>query len=370
MRLVVITIVFSVFSVFSVNFTFGQGNTSPSIPEVWTSLISYTKITPAELGKACPHFPADGNESDFRSWFNSHPEEPNAFIEMLESRDMGVSRIQLGLGEQKQTFESLLSSSWGNAVRTYGSREAARKALPNIPDPSEYCAVEKYAQDINSYTFWRNDVGYDAEANEKLDLNLAPDPNDLFDEAKYPCLAKYYAAIDYWSYEYQAEYQKLMADCGCGGDNENAPMVMPDSIRPPYVSPMERMKLAEIEQSVTDAEDSSEKQSIMLTVNNPLRIAAEVNESINADFVEKLVESDGFQATFDYLAKSLTTNQASMLLESYSLWVFTKKRPLFSELRKKASNSSDYLLKLEQGNIGFVEVKEETFISTFKQLAE
>lgn len=353
---------------FAVGQTQDNAHDDASLSEIWISLVDFAGIDSEVVKKVAPNFPFDMNGQKFAEWIDRNPSESEAILSILNENGIFPSRTQLGLAEESLTYELLLSSSWGNAVATYGSIDDVVKQLPNIPNPAHYCEVAGYKNDVDTHTNWRMGVGFGENANELLDLSSAPDPNELFDKTKYPCLAPYYNAIDYWVYHYPEEYHKLMTDCGCAGTQLGEFVEMPDSIRPDYVSPSERIEQAENYQ-LPVAENDIE-QPIYLTSENPLYLVEHLDDDLTASILEDILMEQGGSGFKTYLEEHLAQEQLSILLNAYTLWTLKNDVSKFEALKNTEGANSQFFTKLELGSLDYVQATGDSFVETFKSHSE
>lgn len=353
---------------FAVGQTQDNTHDDASLSEIWVSLVDFAGIDSKVLGETAPNFPKSSVDADFVSWMERHPAEAEGIVSALNENGIFPSRIQLGLSENPVTYENLLSSSWGNAIGTYGSIENARKQLPNIPNPSDFCSISGYKIDVEKQTNWRETIGYGENANELLDISNAPDPNELFDQTKYPCLAPYYNAIDYWVYHYPEEYHKLMTDCGCAGTDLSEFTAIPDSIKPDYVPPIERIQ--EAENYELPVAENDEELPIYLTTENPLLLVENLDDDLTASVVEDILMEQGGSEFKSYLEEHLAQEQLSILLNAYTVWTLQNDINKFEALKNTEGANNQFFTKLEVGTLDYVQVTGDSFIETFKSHSE
>ena len=348
-------------------FTF-TGYSQESVPDldlIWTITLRDAGIKPAELKDKIPSFPySDSGVEDVKTWLTANSGDTETILGIFESHDFVPSRIQLGLGETPANYRSLLSP-WDNALNTYGSVEQALVALPHMPIPSDYCSVSGYELDWKKEGKWRDDQGYGPEADAKLNTENSTDVNDLLNESIFPCLGQYFAAMDYWVYEYPLEYVKLQTECGCGADPDYSTIIiLPDSVKPPYVSPMERFAQVPVNEN---AVGEDEMVYLPMSGEHPIAVLKATDDDLDLQHLEEILAmADGGSKFWDYLKEHTTTHGFPIVLTSTVAYYKKAESSYYNTLKSSANEGEDFFSQLESGELKIVPVSNEEFINLFQ----
>ena len=347
--------------------SFGQQAVEPPLYVIWSSLIEHASINEAEVASSSPNYPyAVNDDSKLKKWIDSHPSEVESFVELFEKHEVNPSRIQLGIGVRKATYADVVPY-WPNALSAYGSKSEIVKQLPHMPDPEAYCAAEDYFKDQQKFNSWRGDFGYGADVGDKFDTEKAPDLNELFDAAIYPCLGQYNTAIDKWVYDYPKEYEKLMNHCNCGGSDEPIVMrVMPDSIKQPWESPLERMRIAKEQQEAVQHLISDVNDLVYVPESNPFALLESMHEDLNQQKIEEILTEEGGQAFWDYLYNHLIEEHFDFVIQSSTVWYMQNDQPVYEKIKQGSGANNEYFIGLLDGSIKVNSVDDKKFVSIFK----
>jgi hypothetical protein len=345
--------------------SFGQQAGEPPLYVIWNSLIEHASINEAEVASSSPNYPhAINDDSKLKNWIDSHPIEVESFMGLFEKHEITPSRIQLGIGVRKATYADVVPH-WPNALSAYGSKSEIVKQLPHMPAPEAYCPAEDYLKDQQKFNSWRGD--YTLDVGDNFDADKAPDLNELFDAAIYPCLAQYNTAIDKWVYDYPKEYETLMNDCNCGGSDEPIVMhVMPDSIKQPWESPLERIRIAKEQQEAGQYLISDVSELVYVPESNPFALLESIDEDLNQQKIEEIIAEQGGQAFRDYLYNHLTAEYFELVIQSSTVWYMHNDQQVYEKIKQASGANEEYLIGLSDGSIKVNSVDDKKFVSIFK----
>ena len=336
----------------------------PPLDEIWSSMIEFSGMSEVEIKKECPNFPInEAKIKDVDSWINSNQSETEKMMALFANHDVHPSRIQLGLNDLAPTLGQLVPH-WQNALNSYGDVSKVIVALPHLPNPHDFCEVVGYLKDVEKRESWRGEYGYGSDANELLDESEAPDANLLFDVNEYPCLAQYYLAIDKWVYDYPKEYEKLMNACDCGGNEPIVMHVMPDSLKQPWESPLERIRKAK-EQEAEIQLQSDKNELVFVPKSNPFKLLEAIDSDLNQLKIEEIIATEGGQAFRDYLFDHLTQVNFEFVIQSSTVWYMQNDQQAFDIIRQSAATNEDFFVGLSEGSTSIESVDDEKFVSIF-----
>ncbi|MCF8278033.1 MAG: hypothetical protein K9J17_14970 [Flavobacteriales bacterium] len=345
----------------------------PSLDVIWTSLLDYAGISESELLSEFPSFPIRGKQvTGIGTWLQKNRNESENLLALLEKHKITPSRIQLGLGERALRYTDVVPY-WSNAFGAYGSEAEIRKQLIHMPDPKDYCEVGAYSADMKKFESWRDEFGFGPGANERIVIEKAPDPQSLYDEDIYPCIGKYYVAIEKWIWEYPKEYHTMMAACNCSDVNWVDMPVMPDSLRQPYLTPKERIASAIPVGFDPGSDDHASTETItIVTSNNPIDVLSKVNSKLIRSDLETTLMSSGDQAFGDALVE-IVANEGEFwfIYHSSLIWYFEHDRRLFDLLSPiETKHGYDLSGMLIRGNASITTVDDNELIAKFKLISQ
>lgn len=337
----------------------------PPLDDIWAAMIEHSGISNSEISVASPSFPSKNlSHISVENWLKTSPNEVENFYLLFQKHDVYPSRIQLGLNELAPTVGHIVPH-WQNALDAFKDISGISKALPHLPNPNSYCDATGYLRDVDKRESWRSEYGYGANANELLDESKSPDANLLFDENEYPCLAKYYLAIDKWAYDFPKEYEKLMNACDCGGNDEPIVMhAMPDSIKQPWESPLERIRKAKEQESGPQLQ-SDKSELVYVPKSNPFKLLEAIDSDLNQLKIDEIIASEGGQAFRDYLYDHLTQEDFEFVIQSSTAWYMKNDQQAFDRIRLAATANEDFFISLSDDSLSIESVDDEKFVSIF-----
>lgn len=345
----------------------------PSLDVIWTSLLDHAGISETELLSEFPSFPMKGKQIvGMEAWLQNNRSASESLLAMFERHNITPSRIQLGLGERTTSYKDVVPY-WSNAFGAYGSEAEIKKQLTHMPDPKDYCAIDAYSADMRKFESWRDEFGFGPDANEKIVIENAPHPNSLFDEDIYPCIGRYYVAIEKWIWEYPKEYHKMMAACNCSDVNWMDMPVMPDSLRQPYLTPKERAAAAITDGFDPGSDDHQSTDAITLvSASNPLDVLNQVNSKLSRADLEAALRNSGGQAFGDILVEIVANQEEFWFVYHSSLiWYFEHDKRLFDLLAPvEEKYGYDLSVRLSEGNLSFTKVDDDELIAKFKLISQ
>ncbi|MBL4586569.1 MAG: hypothetical protein JKX84_05890, partial [Flavobacteriales bacterium] len=148
--------------------TLAQNSLTENLDKMWSSLVVHAGLSQSDLSKDCPHFPIQNKSVvGVEKWINSYPSEANNFINVLENRDIHVSKTQLGIPENDKSTGEFVPH-WQNALNAFGGESGLKRELPNMPAPSDFCNTAGYANDAVTRNKWRSEFGYGSDANDRV----------------------------------------------------------------------------------------------------------------------------------------------------------------------------------------------------------
>jgi hypothetical protein len=343
-----------------------DGISGPPLDEIWTALIEHAGITNSEISEVSPSFPSKNiSHNSIEKWLNAKPNEAEKVYMLFQTHDVNPSRIQLGLKDFSLTVGQVVPH-WQNALDTYGDITDVSNALPHLPNPNSYCDVTGYLKDVDKRESWRSEFGYGSNANELTIESEAPDANLLFDENEYPCLAKYYVAIDKWVYNYPKEYEKLMNACSCGGNEEPIVMhVMPDSLKQPWESPLERIRKAKEQEEAGQQLLSDSNEPIYVPESNPFMLLESSDSDLSQLNIEELINQEGGQAFRDYLFEHLNQEGFEFVIQSSTAWYMQNNQAVYEKIRHASDANETFFVRLSDGSIKVKLIDNDEFVSIF-----